>query len=404
MNTLIRFVFLSLIVTFACPLYAQTLTLYTEEFPPYNFTQEGQITGVSTEVVKQVLVRAGFKINITSLPWDRAYHLAQKKDNALIYSISRRQNRENLFKWIGVLTPTTYSVFGLNGRSDVKVKTLRDLKRYKIGTSIDDARESYLLEKGFELSDFNRVGGDHTHLRNLKKLIDRRIDVWPMPDAVAYFTAKQEGHDNPAKVLKKLLSLDELSGGYYLAASLKTSDRVVSRIAKALEDFVQTGAYKKTLNDWGLNASGLIEFAHVEKLIYAIKYFTRIDSVGFLAGDTPSSHKDAEWFRRGVREDVIERYARTFDEWQDSFTQMQSQVDVLVLGNNSGIKDWNSRSAKEITMAQSRVPTGCVMDWMADYVFIGYAKGNLILNKTIAEKLQIEFPDSFVKKAARIIE
>jgi hypothetical protein len=66
--------------------------------------------------------------------------------------------------------------------------------------------------------------------------------------------------------------------------------------------------------------------------------------------------------------------------------------------------DWNSRSAKEITMTQSRVPTGCVMDWMADYAFIGYAKGNLILNKTIAEKLQIELPDSFVKKAARIIE
>ena len=308
MSTLIRFVFLCLILTFSSPVCAQTLTIYTEEFPPYNFTQKGRITGVSTEIVKQVLARAGFKSKIISLPWSQSYEIAQKKENALIYSISRRRNREKLFKWIGVLTPSTYSVFGLNDRSDVNVKTLEDLKRYKIGTTINDARESYLLGKGFTLSDFDRVGGDNAHFENLKKLI------------------------------------------------------------------------------------------------YAIKYFKRVDRIGFLAGDTPSSRKDGEWFRRGIREEIIERYPRTFDEWQESFTEMQSQVDVLILGNNSGIKDWNSTSAKEIALAQSSIPTGCVMDWMADYAFIGYTKGNLILNKKIANHLQVEFPDSFVKKAVHIIE
>lgn len=404
MSIRIRLGLLCLILTFAGPVCAQTLTIYTEEFPPYNFTQNGRITGVSTEVVKQVLAGAGFKSKIISLPWAQSYEIAQKKENALIYSISRRRNREKLFKWIGVLTPSTYSVFGLNDRSDVNVKTLEDLKRYKIGTTIDDARESYLLGKGFTLSDFDRVGGDNAHLQNLKKLMNRRIDVWPMPDAVAYFTVKQEGHDNPAKVIKKLLPLDELSGGYYLAASLKTSDQVVNRITKALEDFVQTEACNAIIKDWGLSASGVIEFAHAHKLIYAIKYFKRVDRIGFLAGDTPSSRKDGEWFRRGIREEIIERYTRTFDEWQESFTEMQSQVDVLILGNNSGIKGWNSTSAKEIALAQSSIPTGCVMDWMADYAFIGYTKGNLILNKKIAKHLQIEFPDSFVKKAVRIIE
>ncbi len=404
MSTLIRLAILSLIFIFASPVCAQTLNIYTEEFPPYNFTQKGKITGVSTEIVKQVLAGAGFKSRIISLPWAKSYDIAQKKENALIYSISRRPNREKLFKWIGIVTPATYSVFGLAGRSDVSVRTLEDLKRYRIGTTIDDARESYLLDKGFELSDFDRVGGDDAHFQNLNKLINRRIDVWPMPDAVAYFTVKQEGHDNPAKVLKKLLPLDELAGGYYLAASPKTSDEVVNRVAKALEDFVQTDACKKILKDWGLSDTGAIEFAHVKKLIYALKYFTRMDRVGYLAGDTPSSHKDAEWFRRGIREEIIERYARTFEQWRESFTQMQSQVDVLILGNNSGIEGWNGASAKEIAVARSSVPTGCVMDWMADYAFIGYAKGKLILNKRIASHLKIEFPKSFVRKADRIIE
>lgn len=397
-------ILLSLFTFISVSGYAQTLTIYTEEFPPYNFTEKGNITGVSTEVVRKIMADAGYKIKIISMPWARTYDLAQKKENALIYSISRRQNREKLFKWIGILTPTTYSVFGDASRNDVQVRKLADLKDYRIGTSIDDARESYLLRKGFKLPDFERVGGDRAHMINLKKLLNKRIDVWPMPDAVAYYTARQEGHNNPKKVLKKLLPLNELSGGYYLAANPNTSNDVINRVTKALETFKQSPDYQKTLKDWGLDSSGVVEFAHVQKLIYAIKFFTRMDRVGFLAGDTPSSHKDAQWFRRGVREEVIERYVKSFNEWQDSFTQMQSQVDVLILGNNSGIKGWDHSLAQETALSQTTIPTGCMMSWMADYAFIGYSKGTLLLNKKIASSLNIDFPTSFIGKASRIIE
>lgn len=397
-------ILLILITLIAVPGYAKTLTIYTEEFPPYNFTEKGNITGVSTEVVRQIMANAGYKIKFVSLPWTRTYQFAQKKENALIYSISRRQNREKLFKWIGILTPTTYSVFGDASRNDIQVRKLVDLKNYRIGTSIDDARESYLIGMGFKLPDFERVGGTRAHMLNLKKLLNRQIDVWPMPDAVAYYTAKQEGHNNPEKILKKLLALNELSGGYYLAANLNTSDDVITRVSKALETFKQSKDYQKTLNDWGLDSSGVVEFAHVQKLIYAIKFFTRMDRVGFLAGDTPSSHKDAEWFRRGVREEVIERYVSSFSEWQDSFIQMQSQVDVLILGNNSGINRWDHALAQETAVTRTTVPTGCVMPWMAEYAFIGYSKGTLLLNNKIANTLNIEFPSSFIAKASRIIE
>ncbi len=404
MKTFRILILLSVISLTAVPGFAQTLTIYTEEFPPYNFTEQGNITGVSTEVVQQVMANAGYKVKIVSKPWARAYDIAQRNENAFIYSISRRQNREKLFKWVGILTPTTYSVFGNASRNEVLVRRLADLKKYRIGTSIDDARESYLLGKGFKLSDFERVGGNQAHMLNLKKLLNRRIDVWPMPDAVAYYTAKQEGHENPRKVLKKLLPLNELSGGYYLAANLNTSEQVINRVSKALETFKESDAYQKTLKDWGLDTSGVVEFANVQKLIYALKFFTRIDRVGFLAGDTPSSHKDAEWFRRQVREEVIEHYANSFSEWQDSFAQMQSQVDVLILGNNSGIAGWDHAIAQKTAENQTTTPTGCVMDWMADYAFIGYSKGTLLLNKRIAKNLNLDFPASFIQKASRVIE
>ena len=202
-----------------------------------------------------------------------------------------------------------------------------------------------------------------------------------MPDAVAYYVAKQQGHDNPAGILRKVFSLDELSGGYYLAASLNTSDWVVSRVAAALENFKQKKAYRGILDNWGLSSTGVVEFAHVNKLAYAIKFFTRMDKIGFLATDTPSSHKDAQWLGRGVREEVIERYVGTFEEWKESFIEMQSQVNVLILGNNSGIVGWDNDRDRNIAESNTQIPTGCVMEWMADYSVIGYSKGNLLLNK-----------------------
>ena len=403
-KTLIVLYLCLLSVSTIVPAIAQQLTVYTEEFPPFNFTQQGRITGVSTDIVQRVLSTAGFTVKIVSLPWESAYQSAQNEENALIYSISRRPNREGLFKWIGILTPTTSSVFGHATRSDIKINKLEDLKNYRIGVVKDDAREQYLLGKGFKLEDLDRIGGKDPQDRNFKKLIDKRIDVWPMPDAVAYYVAKQHGHDNPAGVLKKLYFLDELSGGYYLAASLHTSDKVVSRIAAALERFKQEKAYQRILNNWGLSSTGVVEFAHVNKLAYAIKFFSRMDRIGFLATDTPSSHKDAQWLRRGVREEVIERYVRTFDEWRESFIEMQSQVNVLILGNNSGIVGWNNDTARTIAQSNTKIPTGCLMEWMAEYAVIGYSQGNLLLNKKLAGVAGIAFPPSFEKKASMIIE
>ncbi len=152
-----------LLFLFAFQAQAVDLRVYTEEFPPFNFTQDKQITGVSTEVVTRVLEIAGLSARIKSLPWKDAYRLAQRQKNTLIYSISRRKEREKLFKWIGVVTPTTYSVIALTSRKDIHIRRLADLKKYKIGTTEDDVVERWLLSKGFATN--ASMSGLHRMLR-----------------------------------------------------------------------------------------------------------------------------------------------------------------------------------------------------------------------------------------------
>jgi polar amino acid transport system substrate-binding protein len=80
---------------------AETLKVLTEEFPPYNYTENGRITGFSTAVVQAVLKEAQLQGDFQSLPWARAYETAQTSDSVLIYSIARNPQREKLFSGSG---------------------------------------------------------------------------------------------------------------------------------------------------------------------------------------------------------------------------------------------------------------------------------------------------------------
>ncbi len=232
-------------------IYADTITIYTEEFPPFNFTENGKMTGMSTEIVDIIMKQAALPYIIESYPWARTYQNALERPNALIYSMSRLTNRENLFKWIGSIAPTNYSVFALKKRKNINIKSFEEMKKYKIGTTLGDAREIFLVNKGLDIEKFDRIAGSDANVQNYKKLKLKRIDLWPMPDAVADYVVKKIG-DNPDVILKKVFALTELSSdGYFLAANLQTPDEIVNRIKSSLEEFKKTQEYQNILNKWG---------------------------------------------------------------------------------------------------------------------------------------------------------
>ena len=234
--------------------FAQKLTIYTEEFPPYNFTEGNKIVGVSTEVVEAVMNKAGLDYEMVSYPWARTYKLAAERPNSLIFSISRRPKRETTFKWIGVIVPSRHSVFALKSRTDIKIETIDDLKQYTIGTTLGDARETYLLENGSKISDLQRVAGKTANLQNYQKLKLGRIDLWPMSEAIGYYIVRKSG-DDPDRQIRKVFLFEEMSkGGYYIASSLQTSDDIVKTIRETLEKFKKTTKYQQILEKWDLDA------------------------------------------------------------------------------------------------------------------------------------------------------
>jgi len=78
------------------------LSVITEQFPPLNYEQNGQLTGSSSEILKLMYQQLKIEMpEIEVLPWTRAYKLAQSSDAVLLYTLSRTVAREDMFQWVG---------------------------------------------------------------------------------------------------------------------------------------------------------------------------------------------------------------------------------------------------------------------------------------------------------------
>lgn len=218
--------------------FAQKITVVTEEYPPYNYLDSNKkVSGLSTDVVEEVLKRAKFEYQLGIYPWARAYKMAQDAPYVLIYTIGRNENREALFKWVDVIAPYEVYMYRLKSRPEIKVSKLDELKNFKIGAVRDDIRAQYLEKIGVKLDLTNADSF------NSKKLAVNRIDLFPIDEAALIALYKREGLDPDSVV--KAFKLDDLSSGLYMAFSKQTPDEVVNKCKVALAEIRKDGSFEK---------------------------------------------------------------------------------------------------------------------------------------------------------------
>ena len=242
------FLFLLLLLTGSVySAHAQEIAIVTENYPPYHYEHNGVVVGQGTETVQAVLDVLNIKARIEIYPWARAYYMALHHKNTLIFGIARTTQRESLFKWIGVSSPVRYCLFALTSRNDIRVRTLEDAKRYKIGTVRDDIVELYLLQNGFQIR--TNIEPNSSFEANFKKLTNQRIDLWGVADLAAHYIAQSNRY--PKSIIKEVYYLKTLSaGGAYMAFSKNTPDDLVDRFREALKKIKADGTYDRILSKY----------------------------------------------------------------------------------------------------------------------------------------------------------
>lgn len=224
--------------------FAEKVAVVTEEMAPYNFVDEKDQTvrGLSTELVHEILNRAQVDYQIKVFPWARAYRMAQDTPNTAIYSMGRNEEREKLFKWVGLLVNREVFLYKLKGRPEIRAGSLQDLKPYRLGGIRDGARTMYLRKEGLTVEEATDDAS------NIKKLQTRRIDAFPIDEPNLVYLSQNSGVDFDS--MERLIKLEKMSGGLYLAFSLSTDDDTVDKCRAALEAMVKDGSFQKITARW----------------------------------------------------------------------------------------------------------------------------------------------------------
>nr|WP_308417740.1 transporter substrate-binding domain-containing protein [Leeia oryzae] len=215
--------------------------LYTEEYPPMNFTRNGKPAGLAVDVVQELARRIHVPVSIFVVPWARGFRLAQLQTNTGLFSTMRTEQRERIFKWVGPLTTTTSSFYALS-RKKLTLKTLDDARKARaITVPLDWASYQTLLSAGFQ--NLEPVNDPKLMIKLLKS---GRVDFMVTDQQNLPALLAAEGAD-PGLVTAVL---PFMRNSTYIAFSRDTADDIVSVWQNALDQMKLDGAFKAIYKKW----------------------------------------------------------------------------------------------------------------------------------------------------------
>ncbi len=219
------------------------IVFMTEEYPPYNFEEDNKLQGIAVDTLALMLQRAGSKQareDIKLLPWARGYKRVLSEPNTCLFSTTRTEERENLFKWVGPIAPEAVALIAKKERN-IKIDSVDDFEKHKMGTIRGDVAELYLINAGISVDDMERVAET---ILNIKKLNRGRIDLWAYDENVAMWELKANGF-NPADY-ESVYVLGRKE--QYFACHIGTSESVTQKLQAVLDSLKADGEYEKILD------------------------------------------------------------------------------------------------------------------------------------------------------------
>ena len=210
------------------------LTFITENYAPYNYAKDGEVQGTTIDLLLRIFEQAGTSRDLDDIEvmnWARGYQLAQDTENTVLFSTTRTKTREDMFKWVGPISPTRIVIIGKKD-SGISVSGIEDLNRYRIGAVRADIGELLILNGGVREENVDRTNSSSI---TAKMLIADRIDLWAYEESVARFNLREQGAD--PEDYEVLLELEK--SHLYFAIQKDTDDALIARLQAALDKAVE---------------------------------------------------------------------------------------------------------------------------------------------------------------------
>lgn len=222
----------------SAPARADHYQIVTEEWPPYNYSENGQITGMTTEIVRAIMKVTGHDLTIVLAPSMRASLILKMRPRTIMYSMFRTPEREHVYKWVGPILEEAIHPYQLAAAPPVT--SLEQLLHAPQITT----RHAGLLPDMLQSLGFKNLDKSATESVQLYRMLlsDRTAIIIGDTDAGVAYQSRQL---NIAPGTLRQIPIELYRSSLYIAFSRDCEDDVVDSWASALETLRQSGELER---------------------------------------------------------------------------------------------------------------------------------------------------------------
>jgi ABC-type amino acid transport substrate-binding protein len=206
------------------------LNIMTEEFPPFNYKQDGKAAGSAVDLLAKASAAVGKPIandKINVLTWARAYKTVQSGPNALLFSMTRTESREDLFKWAGPIGENRIVIWAKKSSNIAHFDNIKDNSE-TVGVIRDAVGDQLMMTAGASDDDLKRASKPEGAA---KMLINDRIKLWAYSENSGQRTLEAAGANTDDYEIVHVLKSSQL----YFAFSKDVDDSVVQLLQQGID-------------------------------------------------------------------------------------------------------------------------------------------------------------------------
>ncbi|MHB1436893.1 MAG: substrate-binding periplasmic protein [Thiobacillus sp.] len=217
------------------------LKVLTEESPPLNFIRDGQVTGLATEVVRELGKRTGSAASIRLVPWQEGYQALLEQPDVALFSTVMTAERKPLFTWVGPLAALDTNLYARKGAA-IRIANLDDAR--KLGKIATVAK--YYSEQILEKEGFANTQSYPNREATVRELLEGKVQLLASSNLGMPAALKKMGGSMEDVESVFTLSTDL----FYIAFSKATSPERVARWQDALDEMKRDGSFAKIYARW----------------------------------------------------------------------------------------------------------------------------------------------------------
>lgn len=208
-------------------------------YPPYQFQENGIVTGFDADVARLVFSRVNLKFTFMQEKWDDVIAMLRLGEIDVIVGMEINELRKPFFEFSKEYYHRNDVVFIRADNMDIK--RVEDLYEQIITGDRHSSVEIIWDKKG--IKEKIRIMQTENKEESMKLLYEKKTKAAIMPEAVGYYLAKQIG--------LRVKILDSPDPGSPVAIAVKKKNKELIKILdKALQELIAEGEIDKLYKKW----------------------------------------------------------------------------------------------------------------------------------------------------------